>query len=381
MSTSTECHAPRRRRATLTAAVAAVIALGVCGTAGAHERSLHCGDVLTRSVRLHQDLLGCTGPGLVIGADDVTVDLGGHTISGTDDGSAGIDDFAGHGGTVVVHGTLRGFTDGAAFAAHASRARVRDVTVNDAAFAGILLLDASDNRVQASRFSGVGRGVFLFRSSRTRVEGNDIADTSAAGVEVDGASTDNDILRNRITRTFDIGIVIAVFDDDPASPPEFPSGNTVSGNVLNDTSFGILLVEANANAITENSVRRAGRFGDPGSPGGAIGLDGGNGNLLARNVVSASRGHGIQIGSEEDPHPLPPTANRLVANLALDNGGDGIRVNAIAHATVLERNTADRNADFGINAIAPVIDGGHNSAAANGEPAQCAGIDCRARPG
>jgi parallel beta-helix repeat protein len=350
------------------------------GRRGPGARALRCGDVLTASVRLTADLVGCPGPGLVVGADDIVVDLGGHTISGTHTGDAGIDDFAGHGGITVTHGTVRDFTHGVAFAG-ARGNRVLGITVAAADFAGVLLVDSADNRVRDNRLSDVGSGVFLFRSSRTSIAGNEITDTAAAGIEVDGASSDNEIARNHIARTSDVGIILAVFDDDPSAPPEFPTGNAVSDNTLDANSFGILLVEANAGEITGNTITGAGSFGDPGSPGGGIGLDGGDDNLVARNLVAGSRGSGIQVGAdpEGEPHPFPPTANRLVANTVRDGGSDGIRIAAIARATFLRRNRAERNAGFGIVAISPVLDGGGNTAAGNGGPAQCSGIVCATR--
>ena len=42
-----------------------------------------CGDVITQDTTLDSDLIDCPGDGLVIGADGVTLDLGGHTVDGT----------------------------------------------------------------------------------------------------------------------------------------------------------------------------------------------------------------------------------------------------------------------------------------------------------
>src|SRR4051812_25662885 len=72
---------------------AAVAALGLAGAlacagpaaADDHARltTVHCGQTLTQSVKLANDLTDCPGDGLVIGADRLTVDLNGHTIDGT----------------------------------------------------------------------------------------------------------------------------------------------------------------------------------------------------------------------------------------------------------------------------------------------------------
>jgi len=310
--------------------------------------ALHCGDVVTADVHLTADLVDCPGAGLVVGADDITIDLGGHTIGGSHSGDAGIDDFAGHEGVTLMHGTVRDFTTGIALVGtHGNR--VAGVTVTAVDFAGVLLVDATNNQILDNRLSNVGSGVFLFRSSNTRIERNEITDTSGGGIEVDGASADNVIARNRIARTIDVGIIVAVFDDDPNAAPEFPTGNEVSDNQLSANSFGILLVEANGGEITRNTITGAGTFGDPGAPGGGIGLDGGDDNLLAHNLVTASRGDGIQVGADpaNDPHPLPPTANRLIANTARDGAADGIHIAANARATFLKRNLAERTRTSG----------------------------------
>ena len=72
-----------------------------------------CGSTITSSVTLTQDMR-CDGNALIIGADDVTLDLGGHTLSGSGSG-AGIT-LSGAGkpldGAVVENGTVSGFSDG-----------------------------------------------------------------------------------------------------------------------------------------------------------------------------------------------------------------------------------------------------------------------------
>ena len=68
------------------------------------RRPSHCGATLTKSTTLTADLLHCPGTALVIGADGITVNLGGHTISGTN--AAGGEGIAndGHAGVRIVGG-------------------------------------------------------------------------------------------------------------------------------------------------------------------------------------------------------------------------------------------------------------------------------------
>lgn len=67
-------------RAVLVSLMAAAYA--PLGTVAAHATDVHCGLTITSDVRLSNDLVGCSGNGIVIGADNVTLDLNGHIIDG-----------------------------------------------------------------------------------------------------------------------------------------------------------------------------------------------------------------------------------------------------------------------------------------------------------
>ena len=74
---------PRRGRALIPVA-AIVAALAMAGGAQAHSTTgaVSCGATITRDTTLKADLTNCPGDGLVIGADNITLDLNGHTIDG-----------------------------------------------------------------------------------------------------------------------------------------------------------------------------------------------------------------------------------------------------------------------------------------------------------
>jgi hypothetical protein len=76
----------------LAVVVAGVLALGA-GSAHArgHSDGVNCGDTITTDVKLDRDLVDCPGNGLVIGADNIDLDLNGHTIDG--DNVLGCEDF------------------------------------------------------------------------------------------------------------------------------------------------------------------------------------------------------------------------------------------------------------------------------------------------
>jgi hypothetical protein len=94
-----------------------LVALPAGPAAASH---VQCGDVVTQDTRLDSDVV-CTqieSNGVVIGADGVTLDLGGHSIIGPgaseEDTSNGIISNAPRTGVVVKNGSVVGFSQGIA---------------------------------------------------------------------------------------------------------------------------------------------------------------------------------------------------------------------------------------------------------------------------
>ena len=132
--------------------------------------------MLTASIVLQNDLIGCLGEGLVIGAPDIEVDLNGHTISsgavlepGEEDGLlAGIRN-SGHANVVIKNGTVRNFGYGVRLLAGARYNVVEGMTLIGNVNAGVELLDADDGRngniIRNNTFNLNGDGVALFSGS------------------------------------------------------------------------------------------------------------------------------------------------------------------------------------------------------------------------
>jgi len=79
--------------------------------AGAQQvLAVSCGDVLTEDTTLDGDL-SCSGTALVIGSDDITVDLNGHVLSGDGTGM-GVDNSGGYDGVTIENGTIQDFEEG-----------------------------------------------------------------------------------------------------------------------------------------------------------------------------------------------------------------------------------------------------------------------------
>ena len=63
-----------------------------------------CGATIAEDLKLHHDLT-CAGAGLIVGADGITIDLNGHTITGLGKGEAKPQPCNNWGGTGVLKGT------------------------------------------------------------------------------------------------------------------------------------------------------------------------------------------------------------------------------------------------------------------------------------
>jgi hypothetical protein len=109
----------------LTSAVVATLAIVAAAgstSAPASVAQLGCGAIITTDTTLDSDLTNCPSNGIVIGDDNITLDLNGHTIGGDgvpagacfDEGPCdlGISNDGGHAGVTITGGTVRGFDIG-----------------------------------------------------------------------------------------------------------------------------------------------------------------------------------------------------------------------------------------------------------------------------
>jgi parallel beta-helix repeat protein len=322
----------------------AMAVLALPSAASAHE--LACGATVTTSTKLRADLVGCPGDGLIVGADDVTLDLGRHTLSGAGVGIR----VAGHRGVRIRGGTLTRFATGISLE-DADQGRVTGVTLRGIAGRGVDVLGGSDgnaftglrstgnrtgiaitasagNRVRLGTFSGnAATGVLLFGASRTAVDGNTVADNVGQGIAVVEGSSENAVRANRV-RGGEAGVIVDTSDR-----------NVLALNRVSGAGDGITVAGA-GNTIEGNVVDRSvGGCENCGAWG--IGVVSGDGNAIKANVVTRSAGNGIA-----------------------------------AHSGWVGFNVALRNGALGIDAVG-ATDGGGNVAAQNGNREQCAGVRCR----
>ena len=430
-------------RAKLVLAVAVLMAgsVGLAGPSGAAPPSptpavqLVCGATITTSVRLANDLIDCPGNGLIIGADGITLDLGGHTVDG--DGtvrpgcppdeacnvgivnSTGADgrpgSGPGHRGVTITNGTITGFGEYGIYGESVVDNRVRDLRVSDNPLGGVGWCGAATSVIERVRASSNGVGlsvfcpdrdshdvriqdnvvksssdiqIFVFHGSRIRIERNTVSGGSAfAGIFLFDGPQHVQVTSNRVTGAA-VGILIDHANDNEVS------ANDVSGNSDDIAVFG------DRNTILANRVSDAVGCADDPNCGAGISIDGGRGNVVARNLVRRTAGDGIRVAAF-DPD-TPNVASVVAWNNVADATGDGYSVGTVGDGslgstrldhniatrsgddgfdtesplTVMTSNLATRNRDLGIEAVPGVIDGGGNRARANGNPAQCTNVSC-----
>jgi parallel beta-helix repeat protein len=256
-----------RRRAHLAAAAVAPVALiSTAGVAAAttDAGSPPCGAVVTANVRLTSDLVDCPGPGLVIGASGITIDLGGHVLDGVGEG-AGIDGNGGHDRVSITNGTISGFgrgvelldNDGSRISAlvldsnglgiaagRTDRLLVEGVTATDNTFAGFELTFGDDARVRRSTVSGSDFGGVIDRfSSGSRYERNVISANAFFGITLSsatGAHVVDNIVRDNEFDGIQLGFRA--------------TGNRVTGNQVTDNGGIGITVEEAGNVVVRNTV-------------------------------------------------------------------------------------------------------------------------------
>jgi large repetitive protein len=316
----------------LTVALAATALLGAGQALAGH---VQCGDVITRDTTLDADLIDCRG-GLYIGADDVTVDLNGHTIDGDVEWfGAGIES-GGHDGVTIQDGTIREFVDG--------------IRLNQRGTLGghvVRRLVLRDNRESGIEASGSGN-----RIEHNRVESNRWWGMSVYGVNT--VISGNSVSGNAYG--VDVSLTDSVVRANSASGNRagFWGGvmNTrVVGNVAVGNEWGGMHLGAKGSDIDGNLVQangegiRIGRF----NPFVDI-----SDNRIRRNVVRENAIDGISVGEAQMGVPTSPQVhhNTIEANRVSRNGRHGLYLVDTGQNN-LERNRVSGNGGTGVTMIYP----------------------------
>ena len=112
-----------------------------------------CGQILTQSTRLTNDLVDCGGHGLIVGAPGITIDLDGHVVDGLGLDAGILNN--GHDDVTITNGLVTQFLYGVQLNPGTARNVVHDLRLEVNEEAGIALSDADERPIFALDGSGV----------------------------------------------------------------------------------------------------------------------------------------------------------------------------------------------------------------------------------
>jgi parallel beta-helix repeat protein len=199
----TACPPGIRRALPLAAAAASVAGLVAASPATAVE--LQCGATITQDTALTADIIGCSGPAVVIGAPGIVLDMGGHTATGARGNRAHGILNVGHADVVVRNGTVRGF-----------------------GLYGVRLAQADRNVVENMRLDRNLTGIGLVDSTDGVFRGSVVTDSGFVGVNLTGGDR-NSVTGNRILRSRGQAVFVQ-HSVSEAGGAHLVSGNTIRGN-------------------------------------------------------------------------------------------------------------------------------------------------------
>jgi len=244
---------------------ALVLAFILCAAVAAAQ-GVSCGDTISSSETLTGDL-NCSGNGLVIGADNITLDCDSHSITGDGSPGDGIDN-AGYDNVTVKNCIISGFNNESSsnyntgihyyneanngsiinntvnsnlegiFLNSSSGNNITDNIANDNVYQGILLIGSNNNTITNNIAINSTTGIYLGSTSGcsyNTITYNNISNSSQNGISLDTNSNDNIIENNKVSYSSNAGIGLW------------------SGSTSNIINFNQIYNNTNYDAYQENS--------------------------------------------------------------------------------------------------------------------------------
>ncbi|HEV2810689.1 MAG TPA: right-handed parallel beta-helix repeat-containing protein [Acidimicrobiales bacterium] len=353
----------RKGMGVTTAATLLLSGTALVAPAQAATERVECGQNVDHSLTLGNDIGPCTGDGLVVTTSNITINLGGRTITGSNTTNttnqeqvgirlvnvqnvkvigrgtvtnfdAGVAIEGGSGNTVqqvsavnnINHVTLTGatnpcdFGDGIVLLDSDNNVISRNLTENNGPYDGIGIIGESDNNTVSNNHSLNNRALNQlpngdagpcgpFGGGGGATPGPGRRDQNI-GIRVEGPGADNNtVSENRVVNNLLNGITVHGHVCQP--PPGFPTGPQPANT---------------GNAILRNTVHRNG-FGSALQDGISILSQGPLGTVtcpaqqttIVANTVTESARHGIFVSALSNN-------NTVSRNLVNNNGADGILV-------------------------------------------------------
>lgn len=376
-----------------------------------------CGQRITSSIRLANNLHNCPGSGLIVGADHIVIDLAGHTIDGSNaPGSTGISD-VGHQHVLVKNGTIHGFFVNGVTLRNAPGSTVRGLTIDKIGAGGAepdfsagvhiensprssVIRTTVKNDVKSYQSDGIDvlssartllsknrllsnsfNGAFVVNSPSSRVIGNRFDGNQNQGIGVNSGSQKTLIKGNTANHNGDNGIVVGAVrgvrvvhnstDHNAAAGLFFFDliKSSIRGNEASGNSDGI---DVSGGQHGSHGDRVSGNVTTGNGEVGLAVFEAADNNVIDSNRADANQGDGIVVGAA--------TGNVLTSNISSRNVGVGIGVYedspGDSAGNTLTGNTANRNGAHGMDTPSGTIDGGANAARLNTPLPNCIGVVC-----
>jgi Periplasmic copper-binding protein (NosD) len=360
----------------------AAIALGACTLnppVAPADSTPACGSTLKANVTLTHDLV-CAGTALTIAVEGITVNLNGHPLKGN---GTGIGISTGGHAVAIRNGRITNFGRGVL----ANQGPNHGPTIVHVQFdhdqTGVLVDQVAGTRIRASSFTNNQTGISC-------------GETVSHGAH--DVFTTNTFSKN----TFGVNLFkcsnVSVRDNGfSANVTGIYAYNTlftcIESNRITGGTIGVNFQSRNQDAVITRNTITANTIGmRVSSGGGPLYNTPVSGNTISSNVMRNNGAAGLAIII--DATQLSVSNNVVIANVFDRNGFQPAGttnsplgtepLNDGAYANVLNRdaaftfsdNIATRNADYGIQAVAGIHDGGGNTASGNGNADQCLGLAC-----
>ncbi len=307
------------------------------------------------SITLDSNLGPCPGYGLIVVADNVTIDLNGFTVSGAN----GPGDTAGISigrlggppatpggepiaplevtGVTVKNGTVQGFDAGVIIAGIAPEEGETDTTGGGHTVQNLLIQNNVNDQLAPP--CNLGEGVAIFNSDDNRILDNTVLNNGPYG----GISVIEDSDRNLISGNVVAGHNLrsrrgsgcgntnqssGIRIEGPGAEGTIVENNRVTGSGLAGIALhGYVCTAANGDEVEDPNT----------------------GTIVRRNTVTGGEQDGISFLQQGPASVVCPSfGNVIERNIASNNGGDGIFVAANSYDNTISHNVVSNNVGAGI---------------------------------
>lgn len=370
---------PRERRIRAIVFAVALVSSLITLASPAQAGHLGCGDVITEDTTLDSDIGPCPGVGIIVGASNVTVDLGGHTVSGDPGARAegeirpGDDTrdrpgilLRGVDGVTLASGTVTGFDAGVAVMGGGGNT-VRDVTARDNVNYRLLTgRDALPEDIDRDEgpFCTFGDGITTFSSSNNRIERNVLMGNGPfSAVSMVGNSDGNVVSKNKID---DNDLLNQTPDGDVTicGGLGVPNQPMTTGRRVQDIGVRVEGPGAQRNLVEDNRIRRSGLMGIMVHGNDTRFVPANSHSVIRKNNISETakighdldrQGHGIYLHHPGPAFVHAPHNTTIEGNNSSGNYGGGIFLDGkgTLHSAVVRNNVLNQNGLDGLHVIGP----------------------------